>query len=258
MKKQLISICLILSFGKICFSQQKTPPLNYNVQKVNTPASESKIEVASNGDTVLVSKYSYVDVSTNSRQVSEKTYKGTPFFRNGWYAGTLYFEDGSTINGTLAYNLTNGVIYYSLGSSTEASEAKPIGFTLGENTFSKLNEKYNKAVSGYFELIFGGPKLDLFRQYNCVYHGKNTGELTGYESGGSTYEGSYDKGSKLYLGWNNTVIELKTNNNIYKQFGEYRGAMEKFGKENKLNFKKENDMISLVVNFSNILDEFEK
>lgn len=258
MKKLFISICLILSLVKICFSQEKKPPHNYNVQKVNTPASESNIEVAANGDTVLVSKYSYVDLSTNSSQVFEKTYKGTPFFRNGWYAGTLYFEDGSTINGTLAYNLVNGVIYYSLGGTTDASEAKPIGFTLGENTFSKLNEKYNKAVAGYFELLFGGPKLDLFRQYTCIYHGKITGEKTGYESGESNYEGSYDKASKLYLGYNNMVAELKTNNNIYKQFGEYRSAMEKFGKENKLNYKKESDIISLVVHFSQILDEFEK
>lgn len=258
MKKEIAVILIMFFSAFYCISQEKTPQHTYNVPKVSTPASDSRIEVAENGDTVLISKYSIQNSQNNSRLFSEKVYKGTPFFMNGWYPGVLYFDDGSVINGTLAFNLVNNLVYYSMGPNSDATESKPLAFTIREKTLAKLNSKYQNTMAGYFELIFGGPKLDLFRQYYCNYHGKNTGEITGYESDASPYEGSYDKTSKLFMGWNNQVIELKTNNNIYKQFGEYRTAMEKFGKENKLNYKKEGDIISLVVHFSGLVDEFEK
>jgi tetratricopeptide (TPR) repeat protein len=251
-------LTILLVFLQIGFSQETTRHHSYNVLKSNTPALESKIEVATNGDTVLISKYVYQNPSNYSRQYFEKTYKGTPFFKNKWAPGTIYFEDGSVVNGTLAYNLTNNLVYYSLGNISDAMEAKPIGFTIDDNTFSKLNEKYENAYSGYFQMIFGGVKVDLFRQYSCIYRAQITGDRTGYEKEGGIYEGTYDKLSKLFLGWNNNIFELKSNNGIYKQFGDYKAAMEKFGKENKVNLKKEEDIIKLAVYFSQLVEEFDK
>jgi hypothetical protein len=258
MKRNIGFACILLVISCIAYSQQRPPQHTYSVLKVNTPATDSRIEVASNGDTVLISKYSIQDVNSYSRQFVEKVYKGTPFHKNGWYPGTLYFEDTSDGKGTLAYNLINSIIYYSLGNKSESVEAKPIGFTINGQTFQKLDKKYLNANSGYFELIFGGKKVDLLRQYFCIYSAKITGERTGYEQEGGNYEGEYIKMSKLFLGYDGNVVELKSNNNIYKQFGDYRNALEKFGKENKLNYKNEGDIIKLAVQFSYLLDQFEK
>ncbi|MES2794582.1 MAG: hypothetical protein V4683_01385 [Bacteroidota bacterium] len=258
MKRNIGFFCILLIFSCKAYSQQRPPQHTYSVLKVNTPALDSRIEVASNGDTVLISKYSIQDVNTYSRQFVEKVYKGTPFFKNGWYPGLLYFEDNSDGNGTLAYNLINNIVYFSLGDKSEAVEAKPIGFTISGQTFQKLDKKYQNVNTGYFELIFGDKKVDLFRQYSCVYSAKITGERTGYEQEGGNYEGEYIKMHKLFLGYNENVVELKSNSGIYKQFGDYRNAMEKFGKENKVNPKNEEGKIKLVVYFSYLLGEFEK
>ncbi len=254
--KYFSTIALLVLIKYLSFAQNQSH--QYNIMQAHSPASDSKIIVAENGDTVLVSKYVTQNPQNNSRLYVEKTYKGTPFFKNGWYPGTLYFNDGTSTNGTLAYNLVNNLVYFSLGSAMDAAEAKPLAFTIGGQTLSKLNEKYNNTNAGYFEMVFGGPKLDLFRQYSCYYHSKLSGERTGYEAEGGLYEGTYDKSVKLFLGFNNQVVELKSNKNIYKQFNEYRNAMEKYGKENKLNFKKEPDIIKLVAYFSMLLDKFEK
>lgn len=258
MKTILCISTFILVFVQIGFSQEVSRQHSYNVLKSNTPALESKIEVASNGDTILISKYVYQNPSNFSRQYFEKTYKGTPFFKNKWAPGTIYFEDGSVVNGTLAYNLVSNLVYYSLGNISDAMEAKPLAFTIDENTFSKLNEKYQNLQTGYFQMIFGGVKVDLFRQYSCIYRAQITGDRTGYEKEAGIYEGAYDKMSKLFLGWNNSIIELKSNTGIYKQFGDYKIAMEKFGKENKVNLKKDEDIIKLVVYFSQLVEEFDK
>lgn len=252
-----IIVIIVTNFGQI-YAQERAPQHTYAILNATSAAVDSRIEVATNGDTVLISKYVVQNTSNNTRQFFEKTYKGTPFFKNTWAQGDIYFADGSIVKGTLAYNLTNNIIYYSLGKISEAVEAKPEGFTIKDITFRKIDEKYENPISGYVETIFGSAKVDLFRQYNCIYHPKITGERTGYESNNGDYEGEFHKSSKLYLGYNKNLLELKTNNGIYKQFGEYQKAIEKFGKENKLNPKKEEDVIKLAFHFFSLVEEFEK
>lgn len=237
---------------------QSPQPHTYQVMKVNSPATDSKIEVAKNGDTVLVSKYVMQNVNNYSRQYFEKTYKGTPFFKNAWQSGILYFADGSTINGTIAYNLVNELVYYSLGNLADASEAKPIGFTIGNITLKKLDPNYETRLSSYLETIFMDPRVALFRQYKCIYKPKITGDRLGYEASGGDYEGNYEKSSSLYMGFQNQIIELKTTKGIFKQFGEYKTAMEQFAQTNNLNPKRQADTEKMVVHFANIIETYEK
>lgn len=254
-------ILILLFSGCFIFNvlaQERAGQHTYNVLKTTTPAIDSRIEVASNGDTVLVSKYEVQNNSNNTRQFFEKTYKGTPFFKNTWAPGDIYFADGSVVKGTMAYNLVNNVVYYSLGKISEAVEAKPVGFTIKDITFKKLDDTYENYLSGYFETVFGSSKVTLFKQYSCIYQPFITGDRTGYESSQNEYEGEYKKSDKLFLGYNKNIVELKTNNGIYRQFGEYSNAMEKFGKKNKLSPKKMDDVIKLVFQFSNLIEEFEK
>jgi tetratricopeptide (TPR) repeat protein len=251
--QNIIFICLILP--KI-YSQ--TPQRVFVVDKLTSASTDSKIEVAPNGDTVLVSKFVYQDPKTYARQYTEKTYKGTPFFKNKWDKGVIYFKDGSTVEGMLAFNLVNNLVYYSVGDIKNAIEAKPEAFTACGITFMKLNKKYENQNSGYFETIFANTKVDLFKQYACIYRPKITGDRLGYEPEGGDYEGNFDKLSKFVMGYQNNLVELKTNNNIYKQFGDYRKAIELFAKEKKLNPRKESDVLKMVMEYSNLLSQFDK
>ncbi len=263
MKIQIITILLSLvfqyTFGQSIQQAPQSPqPHTYQVMKVNSPAIDSKIEVAKNGDTVFVSNYVLQNVNNYSRQYFEKTYKGTPFFRNAWQSGTLYFPDGSTINGTIAYNLVNEIVYYSLGNLANASEAKPIAFTIGNSTLKKLDSNYENRISSYFETIFMDTKVALFRQYKCIYKPKITGDRLGYEASGGDYEGVYEKSNVLYMGFQNQIIELKNNKGIFRQFGEYKMALEQFAKTNKLNPKLQSDTEKMVVHFANLIETYEK
>ena len=263
MKKfQFALLFQLVLFNSVAQTIQQAPQNpqshTYQVMKVNSPAIDSKIEVAKNGDTVFVSNYVQQNVNNYSRQYFEKTYKGTPFYKNAWQSGTLYFPDGSTINGTIAYNLVNEMVYYSLGNLANASEAKPIGFTIGNTTFKKPDKNYENQISSYFETIFMDTKVALFRQYKCIYKPKITGDRLGYEASGGDYEGVYVKSSLLYMGYQNQLIELKTNKGVFKQFGEYKTALEQFAKTNNLNPKLQTDTEKMVVHFANIIETYEK
>ncbi|MBV5280616.1 MAG: hypothetical protein J0651_05110, partial [Actinobacteria bacterium] len=38
-------------------------------------------------------------------------YKGTPFFKNGWYKGVLLTDNGASLNFTMAYNVQKDEVY---------------------------------------------------------------------------------------------------------------------------------------------------
>ena len=256
MKRGLVLIWLFTCSVFLGVSQ--TPQRVFVVDKLTSASTDSRIEVLPNKDTVLISKFVYQDPKTFSRQYIEKTYLGTPFLKNKWDRGILYFKDGSTVNGLLAYNLVNNLVYYSIGEVKDAIEAKPSGFTIGGVTFMKLDKGFENAFSGYFETIFVDTRLSLYKQYSCIYRPKITGDRLGYEPEGGVYEGAFDKSFSFFLGQNNNLAELKSNANIYRQFGEYRKAAEFYVKQNNLNLKKEQDLIQLIVYYASLLNKFEK
>ena len=60
------------------------------------------------------------------------------------------------------------------------------------------------------------------------------------------------------MGFQNQIIELKNNKGIFRQFGEYKMALEQFAKTNKLNPKLQSDTEKMVVHFANLIETYEK
>lgn len=93
--KTFLLILFSLCWGLSSNSQEKNV-YNYFVQVIKTPDSNTKIEINKKGDTVLVAYYNTQDLINRTNQEFVKVYKGTPFFKNGWYKGALLTNNGAS------------------------------------------------------------------------------------------------------------------------------------------------------------------
>ena len=246
----LLLFCVVFCKTAICQYVN-----NYQLKdKFQTGEAMSTIEILSNGDTVLNSKVSYKNNITNNIEINEKIFKGTPLYGNAWFTNGTIFVDGMPTKGTLAYNLVNNEVQFSIGDLSKAQIVKPDSFIVNNVKFSKLKKKYDGANTGYYQTVLNKTKLQFYRLYSCNYRPAVTGQKTGYEMSANDYEGTYAKSTTLYLVLANDWMEIKPNKTVFKNFGDKKDVLEKYAKENNLNVKKESDIIQLLLHYSSLID----
>lgn len=252
MNKIFIALLFCVFFCKIAVGQHVN---NYQLKdKFQTGEAMSTIEILSNGDTVLNSKVSYKNNITNNIEINEKIFKGTPLYGNAWFTNGTIFVDGLLTKGTLAYNLVNNEVQFSLADVSKALTVKPDSFIVNNIKFSKLKKKYNGSFMGYYQSVFNKNNLQLYRQYSSNYRPAVTGQKTGYEMAVNEYEGTYAKSTSLYLALADDWMEIKLNKSVFKNFADKKDAVEKYAKENNLNVKKEIDLIQILLHYSTLIN----
>lgn len=236
MKLSLTFILLFLFSSKI-FGQITNNKYDYFLRKMQIAgSSDSRIVVnKNNGDTTFQAYYNSRDVVNNTQQEFTKTYKGTPFFKNGWYKGKISTESGKDMEFLMAFNMQKNELYIVEDINKDAIIIKPEAFTIMGHHFSKFE-------NAYYEIIHIS-KNSLLKEYSCVLHSNNT-EKTGYESSGE-YEGEFVKSSKFFILKDESVVQLPRGKNLLNLFGEKRPLVEEYIKTKNINLKSENGLVSI-------------
>lgn len=234
--KLSLTFILLLLFSNQIFGQITNNKYDYFLRKMQVAgSSDSKIVVNKNtGDTTFQAYYSSRDVVNNTQQEFTKTYKGTPFFKNGWYKGKISTESGKDMQFLMAFNVQKNELYIVEDINKDAIAIKPEAFTIMGHHFSKFE-------NAYYEVVHIS-KNTLLKEYSCVLHSSNT-EKTGYEASGE-YEGEFVKSSKFFILKDESVIQLPRGKNILNLFGDKKPLVEQYVKANNINLKTENGLVS--------------
>ncbi|AFK02008.1 hypothetical protein Emtol_0857 [Emticicia oligotrophica DSM 17448] len=187
------------------------------------------------GDTTFQAFYNIKDIVNNTNQDFSKIYKGTPFFKNGWYKGTFNTESGKKMEFVMAFNVQKSELYIVEDANKEAIAIRPDAFTIMGHHFSKFEK-------AYYEVVYIG-KNTLLKEYNCNFHSNNSGEKTGYEASGQ-YDGEFVKSSKLLLLKDEQVTQMPKGKNFYALFGDKKTLIEEYVKTNNISLKSENGIVS--------------
>ena len=235
MKFSLTITILLLFFDQI-FGQITNNKYDYFLRKIQIAgSSDSKIVVnKNNGDTTFQAYYNSRDVVNNTHQEFTKTYKGTPFFKNGWYKGKISTESGKEMEFLLAFNIQKNEIYIVEDVKKDAIAIKPESFTI-------LGHHFSKFENAYYEIIHIS-KNTLLKEYACVLHSSNT-EKTGYDSSGE-YEGEFVKSSKFFILKDESVVKLPRGKSFFNLFGDKKNLVEQYARANNINLKTENGLVS--------------
>lgn len=235
MKLSLTFVLLFLFSSKI-FGQITNNKYDYFLRKMQIAgSSDSRIVInKNNGDTTFQAYYNSRDVVNNTQQEFTKIYKGTPFFKNGWYKGKMSTESGKDMEFLMAFNMQKNELYIVEDINKDAITIKPEAFTIMGHHFSKFE-------NAYYEIIHIS-KNSLLKEYSCVLHSNNT-EKTGYESSGE-YEGEFVKSSKFFILKDESVVQLPRGKNLLNLFGDKKPLVEQYVKTNNINLKTENGLVS--------------
>lgn len=240
MKFSLTFIAVLISFN-LTFGQ-KTNTYDYFLRKMSIPDNgDSKIVInPKNGDTTFQAFYNSRDVVNNTHQDFTKIYKGTPFFKNGWYKGTFSTQNGKDLSFLMAFNVQKNELYVVEDPKKNAVSLKPESFMIAGHHFSQFQKTY-------YEVVFIS-KNTILKEHSCTLSGNGTVEKTGYEVSGGVgeYEGEFVKSSKLFLlKQNDEVVQLPKGKQLLKFFGDKKEIIENYVKENNINLKSENGIINV-------------
>ena len=239
MKKYTISVFLIVFVNFFCFSQNEY--MAYFIDKFSIQASNSKIEIRGL-DTVLVSEYTNPNVKLQTRNDIGKVYKGTPFFNNGWFNGSVLLAGGGVSKGYMAYNMVTNSLFFSIGPDKEAVEIKPLQFTLDGNTFRKYRNQYVASGDLYYQKLEGG-EIELFKNIKCKYLPAVEGEKNGYEQTGDGFEGYFVKETTYYIVYHDKMQRVGRKFKIFDQNEEKAKA---FADKYNLSLQNPADLIRIV------------
>lgn len=239
MKLYLTLVFSLLFLGEI-FGQITNNKYDYFLRKLQVAgSSDTKIVVNKKGDTTLQAYYNSRDVVNNTHQEFTKTYKGTPFFKNGWYKGSITTETGKNMEFLMAFNVQKNELYVVEDPNKDAITLKPESFTIAGHHFSQFNKTY-------YEVIYISKNI-ILKEHSCTLSGNGSVEKTGYEASGGVneYEGEFIKSSKLFMLKQDEVVQLPRSKQLLSIFGNKKVEVEKFVKENSINLKSENGIVSV-------------
>lgn len=231
-----LTFTLLFLFSEQIFGQITNNKYDYFLRKMQIAgSSDSKIVVnKKNGDTTFQAYYNSRDVVNNTQQEFTKTYKGTPFFKNGWYKGKISTESGKDMQFLMAFNVQKNELYIVEDINKDAIAIKPEAFTIMGHHFSKFE-------NAYYEVVHIS-KNTLLKEHSCILHSSNT-EKTGYEASGE-YEGEFVKSSKFFILKDESVVQLPRGKSILNLFGDKKPLVEQYVKANGINLKTENGLVS--------------
>mgnify|MGYP001200816300 CR=1 FL=1 len=237
--KLYLALISFLLFSSEIFGQITNNKYDYFLRKIQVPgSSDTKIVVNKNGDTTLQAYYNARDIVNNSHQEFTKTYKGTPFFKNGWYKGKLSVETGKDMEFLMAFNEQKNELYVVEDPSKDAITLKPESFTIAGHHFSQFNK-------AYFEVIYIG-KNTILKEHSCTLSSNGSVEKTGYEVSGGVgeYEGEFVKSYKYFTLKQDEAVQLPKGKQLLNLFGDKKSLVEEYVKVNKINLKSENGIVS--------------
>lgn len=225
-----------------CFwakAQERQQPINYIVPESKIADSDHTIEVNKKGDTVFIAYYKGQDLINRSNQDFVRTYKGTPFFGNGWYRGKVQTGSGMEWEFLMAYNVQKEEVYLASIPGQEATVMRPASFTLLGHTFRQYKNQY-------YEVIYEG-ESQLWKEYQCTLYSGKSGQRTGYEAEGGVneYEGEFVKSVKYYLKEGNRLREIPSKNRVFKLFGKKSTDVKNYAQNAKLNLSAEHSLVTL-------------
>lgn len=237
--KLSLALALLFLFSNQLFGQITNNKYDYFLRKIQIAgSSDSKIVInKKNGDTTFQAYYNSRDVVNNTHQEFTKIYKGTPFFKNGWYKGKISTESGKDMEFLMAFNLQKNELYIVEDLNKDAIAIRPEAFTIMGHHFSKFE-------NAYYEVIHIS-KNTLLKEHSCVLHSNNI-EKTGYEASGGVgeYEGEFVKSSKFFILKDESVVQLPKGKNFLNLFEDKKPSVEKYVKANNINLKTENGLVS--------------
>jgi hypothetical protein len=252
MKRTRVNQIVFSCFFLLCFLNiyAQNEQVNYFIDKLSISSSASYIKTMPNGDTVLISEYKNRNIKLNSNNDFEKIYMGTPFFKNGWYHGSVLIEGGKRSEGTVAYNLVNQKVMFSLGAKQEAIELKPVEFEILGHKFFLLKDIYVASGDKYYEKVVIGD-FEIFKGFSSrleIY----SPEKNGYEVNAQGYEGQFNMKYEVFIAKNGRLYSQKPK---LKLFSPHQDLAKEIVKKKELNLKNQNDFIRLAEELNKTLND---
>lgn len=239
---------IILLFTLLAASSKgQNNSYSYFMRQMKIPgSSDTKIVVNQKGDTTLLAHYTARDAINNTYQTFTKNYKGTPYFKNGWFNGTISIENSRTMSFLMAYNVEKSVVYVVEDPEGEATTIKPQTFTIDGHTFKQLNNLY-------IETIYAN-KSSILKEYSCALISNKTEQKTGLEPEGSEneYEGEFVKSVKYYLLDGQKLKLIPKGKKVFRLFGSKKLTVEKFAKNNHIPINAEHGLLALFTYYDSL------
>jgi len=243
MKPNLLTWLLLWCWLSNVEAQEKKL-YNYLSPEIKTVDHDSRIEVNKGGDTVLVASYKAFDAVNKVNSTFSKMYKGTPFFKNGWFKGRTVEKNGVEASYVMLYNQQKGLLHVMVDPLLEAIVLKPAEFTIQNHRFILVKNQY-------YEPIYEG-KTMILKEHQCVLRLNRNLQNTGYEASGneSEFEGEFIKTVKYFLYEDGKLSVIPSGKRFFKLFGNQAKEVELFAKDKQLVLTSEKDMIEIVKYFN--------
>jgi hypothetical protein len=201
--------------------------------------NKTRIVINNRGDTTLVAQYHSQDVVNKTLQEFTKVFKGTPYFKNGWYQGTMSSESGKDLNFLMAYNIQKNVVYIVENPESDAVAIRPEEFTIEGHTFRKYENIF-------LETLYMRQNI-LLKGYDCILSTGNF-EKTGYEAQGGefSYEGEFKKYQKYFTIQDDMLRVVPLGKKALQTFPKgKRPLLEQFIRTRNINLKTEQGLIEV-------------
>ena len=239
--KTLLLFVALWAISPSLIAQQLSEGKNdysYFIRKAKIVGSnDTKIVITDKGDTTLVAHYQAQDVVNKTSQEFTKVYKGTPYFKNGWYKGSITTESGSSLKFLMAYNIEKNVVYIVENPKMDAVSIRPEEFSIEGHTFKQYENVFLETV--YLQ------KNILLKGYECILSDKRAYEKTGYEpqGGEAEYEGEFTKYNRYFTIQDDLLKIVPIGKKALQVFGNKKSFVEKYVKANNINLKTEHGLI---------------
>ncbi|KPM47455.1 hypothetical protein [Jiulongibacter sediminis] len=235
-------LCLLCFFLPE-FSAFAQKAANHYIQdRVNLPSNNFKIDTNAYGDTISIADFVNLNTNQLDRKNISKKYLGTPLFFNGWHKGTLFFKNSAPVSGTLAYNLLNDKVYFSQGPVQPALEIKPNAFEINGHLFERFDDQFKKAGKYYYQRLVINEKTYYKRSVKYLITDFKHPEIID-TSEAESYQGSFISQNKYYLVNNERFRQIDPG---LKAFGPFTKKVMDIIRENKLDLRKESDLLTLL------------
>lgn len=230
-----------LAVAPLYLIAQKAGGYDYFVRDAKVADNnQTRIAINDKGDTTLVAYYKMQNSINNSIQEFTRVFKGTPFFKNGWYKGTMSSESGKDMKFLMAYNVEKNVVYIVKNSISDAIAVRPEEFTIEGHTFRKYENIFLETLHMRRENI-------LLKGYDCVLSSSFV-EKTGYEpeGGEAVYAGEFRKSHKYFTIQEDMLRVVSMGKKALLTFPKgKRPLLEQFVRTNHINLKSEQGLIEV-------------
>lgn len=237
MKKLFLIIFLINSLSSLTVAQKDAQFLNSNLNLYST----SLIDFYNNVTTVKISEGNNSD-----------NFEGSPYWDESFYKGSIITKDSLLYTGLhLRYNNFKDLMEFKKGESAyEISHQFPLSQIMFDGKIYKPFEykDIDQNRLGYFQELHKG-NYSLYCKNNIYF--QEAKPAKGYK--GATLPMFKKSPTIYYIKTKNELIVINNKKDLLKIFSNDKNKLTTFIKKNKIKFKNNTDMISLI-NYCNTLN----